>query len=128
MILKYAALWLPLPILGIINGIARGALYGRFVSELAAHQISTATLIVLSGIYIWFIGGRWRIESSGQAIAVGVIWLALTVAFEFLFGHYIMGHPWSRLLHDYNVLEGRVWLLVLIWITLAPYVMYRLRA
>jgi hypothetical protein len=29
--------------------------------------------------------------------------------FEFLVGHYVMGHPWSRLLHDYNILAGRLW-------------------
>jgi hypothetical protein len=29
-----------------------------------------------------------------------------TVAFELTFGHYVMGHPWSRLLADYNLLAG----------------------
>ncbi len=47
-------------------------------------------------------------------------WLGLTVAFEFLFGHYAMGHTWSRLLQDYKLLEGRVWVLLLIWVTMAP--------
>jgi len=76
---------------------------------------------------VWFLTGRWRIESAGQAIAIGVIWLVLTVAFEFLFGHFVVGHPWSRLLHDYDLLQGRVWVLVLVWTTIAPYVFYRLR-
>ena len=127
MILRYIAFWIPLVIIGIINGIVREAGYGRFVNELLAHQISTITAIILFGGYVWFITGRWRIESAGQAIAIGVIWLALTVAFEFLFGHFVMGHPWSRLLHDYDLLQGRVWVLVLVWTTIAPYVFYRLR-
>ena len=63
---------------------------------------------------------------SVPALAIGGIWLALTVAFEFLFGHYVMGHPWSRLFHDYNLLEGRLWVLVLVWTFIAPYVFYRL--
>jgi hypothetical protein len=69
---------------------------------------------------------RWRIESPKQAIVIGLIWLGLTVVFEFLFGHYVMGNPWERLLHDYNLLAGRVWVFVLIWITIAPYVFYRI--
>jgi hypothetical protein len=36
-----------------------------------------------------------------------------------------MKHPWTRLLHDYNILEGRVWVLVLVWITIAPYIFSR---
>ena len=57
---------------------------------------------------------------------LGVAWTVLTVAFEFLFGHFVMGHPWSRLLHDYNLLAGRVWLLVLLTTLLAPVLLGRL--
>ena len=51
----------------------------------------------------------------------------MTVVFEFIFGHYVMEHPWSKLFHDYNLLAGRVWLLLLLWTTLAPYILYRLQ-
>ena len=44
----------------------------------------------------------------------------LTVSFEFGFGRLVMKHSWERLLHDYNILEGRVWILVLLWTLLAP--------
>lgn len=127
MILTYTIAWLAMPLIGIVNGVIRGLGYERFLGELRAHQVSSVTGAVLFGLYAWALSLRWRIQSSGQAIVIGLIWLVLTVAFEFLFGHYVMGHPWSRLLHDYNVLEGRVWLLVLIWITIAPYVIYKLR-
>ena len=65
MILKYMAFWIPLVIIGIINGIMREAGYGRFINELLAHQISTVTAIILFGGYVWFLTGRWRIESAG---------------------------------------------------------------
>jgi hypothetical protein len=55
------------------------------------------------------------------------MWLAMTVVFEFGFGHFIVGNPWRRLLHDYNVLQGRVWGLFVLWITVAPYVFYEIR-
>ena len=92
------------------------------MSELTAHQISTLTGIILFGLYVWFLSRLWRIKSASQALLIGVMWLSLTVAFEFVFGHYVMGNPWSRLLHEYNLLEGRLWVLVLIWITIAPLV------
>ena len=128
MLLIYLLLWFPMTIIGILNGIARTSLYGPLMSELLAHQVSTVSGIILFGLYTWVVTGRWRLQSGGQAIAVGIVWLALTVAFEFVFGHYVVGHPWSRLLQDYDLLAGRIWVLVLIWIAVAPYIMYRLRS
>ena len=126
MILKYAAAWLLMPIIGIINGVIRQYGYSNALGELRAHQVSTVTGIILFGLYVWALSLLWKIRSSAEAIAIGLIWLTLTIAFEFLFGHYVMKHPWSRLLHDYNLLEGRLWVLVLLWVTLAPYVLYKL--
>lgn len=126
MILRYTLAWLALPIIGIANGAFRELAYKDVLGELRAHQISVATGIILFGLYVWILSLRWKIGSAAQAVAIGLIWLALTVTFEFLFGHYVMHHPWSKLLHDYNILEGRLWLLVLLWITIAPYVFYKL--
>jgi hypothetical protein len=44
----------------------------------------------------------------------------------FLFGHYIMGDAWERLLSDYKLFQGRIWVLALIWNTIAPVVFYPL--
>jgi hypothetical protein len=51
----------------------------------------------------------------------------MTVAFEFLVGHYIFRTSWARLLSDYDVLGGRVWLLVLATVAFAPLTMARAR-
>jgi hypothetical protein len=113
---------------GIINGMIRQFGYARTFSELTAHQISSVTGIILFGVYIWLVNLRWPFDSGTQAAGVGGIWLVLTIAFEFLFGHYVAGHTWSRLLHDYNIVEGRLWGLVLLTIASAPYLFYKLRA
>jgi|GEM_PF-5379161 len=65
------------------------------------------------------------LDSTRQALLIGIIWLALTVAFEFVFGRLVMRRPWSQLLSDYNVFKGRMWAVFLIWLTLAPYVFFR---
>jgi hypothetical protein len=44
----------------------------------------------------------------------------LTLAFEFLAGHYLFGNPWSKLLADYNLLRGHIWVLVLITTAFGP--------
>ena len=128
MIKRYTVAWLGIVIIMIINGSIRTFVYGPIMSELTAHQISSVTGIILIGLVTWLLSLRWKIQSEGHALAIGSIWLVLTIVFEFVFGHYVMGHPWSRLLYDYNLLEGRVWSLVLIFTMIAPYMIYKMRA
>ena len=125
MILHYSLLWFVLAVIAILNGILREQTYGKFLSELSAHQLSTLTGVILSGMFVYFIHHIWPIESLNKAWTIGGIWLISTVAFEFVFGHYVAGHSWSLLLHDYNIFQGRVWSLFLVWVLIMPVVIYK---
>ena len=126
MIARYLFFWLILAVVAVINGTLRQLVYGRYLSELAAHQLSTVTGILLTGITAWILNRFWPIGSAREAWIIGACWLLMTIAFEFGFGHYVAGHSWSRLFADYNLLEGRVWSLFLAWIAVLPYVTWRL--
>jgi hypothetical protein len=126
MLPRYLLAWIPMIVIGILNGILRETTYGKYLNELRTHQLSTLTGIIFFGLYIGFIVHLWGLESSTQALVIGAIWLLFTVAFEFLFGRYVAGHSWEKLLADYNLLAGRVWILVLIEIAIAPFLFYRL--
>ena len=104
----YTVFWFGLVIIAIVNGAIRELWYQKSLGELAAHQLSTLTSIVLFSLYIWLLNLRWTLQTSSQAITIGVIWLGLTIAFEFLFGHFVAGHSWERLLQNYNLLKGRI--------------------
>ena len=125
---KYFWLWFPMIGIAIANGLLREVWYGRRLGELRAHQLSTLSALVLLGLYMWLVLRLLPPASAGQAARVGLMWLALTVAFEFLFGHFVAGHSWSRLFQDYNLMAGRVWVLVLVWLAVAPVVFYGLRS
>ena len=126
-ILIYIFAWLGMVIIAVANGIVREKLYGQSMSELAAHQLSTFIAIILLGIYIFVLTLVFPIQSAKQAFTISGIWITMTVIFEFVFGHFIAGHSWTTLFMDYNILKGRVWVLVLIWTFIAPYVFYRLK-
>jgi hypothetical protein len=53
-------------------------------------------------------------------VRVGAAWLAMTVAFEFGFGHYVDSKSWAELVADYDLTQGRVWGLCLVAIAAAP--------
>lgn len=124
-IYKHILWWFAFPFVGILNGVLRESTYKKLVGDLPAHQISTVTGVVFFGIIFYLIFKKCKIESAKHAIFIGLIWLCLTIVFEFGFGHYIMGNSWEKLLHDYNLVAGRVWGLFLVWLLIAPYLFYR---
>ena len=126
MVTKYLFVWLLLAIVAIANGILRQSTYSKIVPELAAHQISTITAVLASGVVVWIVNRHWAIESTSQALIIGGCWLVMTIAFEFGFGHYIAGHSWEKLTADYNLLQGRVWSLFLVWMAMMPFVIHKL--
>jgi len=119
--------WLCLAALMIINGIVRQELYAGLTGDLTAHQISTLTGAALSFLFLWAVTSRWPFRSARQAISTGILWLVMTVAFEFGFGRFVAGHTWERLIADYDLSAGRVWPLYLLWILAMPLILYRVR-
>jgi hypothetical protein len=123
---KYLTTWFLMLLVSVANGAVRDFTYGMRMQELTAHQLSTVSSVLLLGIVIRGFVRLYPPASGREAISIGLLWMALTVAFEFLFFHYAGGHSWVELFGNYNVLKGRVWVVVLAWIAIAPYVFFRL--
>jgi hypothetical protein len=120
MALRAALIWCALPVIASINGIAREAVLIPRIGDLAERAVSTIALSALIIILTWISIAWIAPRSTVQARVVGVIWVAVTLAFEFLAGHYMFHNPWSRLLEDYDVLRGRIWILVLVATLVSP--------
>ncbi|MBG9377526.1 hypothetical protein I5907_14880 [Panacibacter sp. DH6] len=123
--LRYFIAWFPMLLLAVANGALRDVVYKKFTGELLAHQLSTASLLLLFALYIAFIVKAYPPASSTQALQCGILWLCCTLAFEFGFGFY-RGKALHELLHDYNIFEGRIWILIPLWLLVAPPVFYKL--
>ena len=125
MYLKYLAAWFGMMVLAIINGGVRDFAYKSHVGDLAAHQLSTASLMMLFAVFFWVLVRVWPIESANQAWVMGGMWFLMTEAFEFGMGRWISGNSWSELFHAYNILEGQVWILIPVWVLTGPYFFFR---
>lgn len=123
---KYLIAWFVMLLVSVANGTLRDFTYGKYMDELNAHQLSTISGVLLLGFVIWRFMRFYPAASGKAALSIGLFWMALTVAFEFLFFHYIGGHSWAELFANYNIAQGRVWVVVLIWIAVAPYLFFRL--
>jgi hypothetical protein len=110
----------------MVNGGLRDMTYGKKLPALQANQMSCLTGIILLGVVIYLYMRHWKLDSARLAIYLGLFWMALTVAFEFLFFHYFGGRSWAVLLESYDMASGQLWPLILIWVAVAPYLFYRL--
>ena len=120
MILRALSVWIALIVLAIANGSVRQFLLLPSVGPYAGHLISSVTLSLLILLVAW-LSIRWIGPATvQQAWLIGVLWLSATVAFEFLAGHYLFRNPWPKLFADYDVRQGRVWVVVLVATLVAP--------
>ena len=126
--LRYIILWFVMLVIAICNGLLRETTFGKRMPELRAHQLSTLIGAVLMGVFIWFVIHEWPPSSSGAALAIGAVWLCLTVFFECLMGLVLRKRLLAEVLADYNLLAGRVWVLLLLWVMVAPWLFFVLKS
>jgi hypothetical protein len=104
----------------VLNGGVRQAWIVPYTGETAGRAISSVMLSAAIVVASW-LTIRWlRPATARDAWSIGGLWVALTLAFEFLAGHYLFGTPWRQLLADYDVASGRIWVLVLVTTAIAP--------
>jgi hypothetical protein len=127
MIVRAVMIWFALLAIAVLNGTFRVAVLVPRYGEGVGHVISTLLLCVLITLLSWAAIGWVHPTTPAQAAAVGALWLVLTLVFELGFGHFVAHKTWPELLADYNILGGRIWLLVLLTTTAAPYLLGRLR-
>ncbi len=119
--------WLLIMVLAFANGTLRQFALNKLIGPAAGHIVSTIILLtVFLIIAYYFVRANAAGHELGSFVLVGVLWLALTLAFEFLVGHYVMRQPWEKLLADYNLAKGRVWVFVPVATLLAPIVFFQM--
>jgi len=127
MVLRAIFIWFVLLVLAVLSGTFRQAVLLPRLCDGTAHVVSTLLLSAILFALACFSIGYIRPRTVGEAWLMGLLWVGLTVAFEFGVGHHLYGNSWRKLLADYNLAAGRIWVLVLLTDLLAPVVAFWLR-
>lgn len=122
---KAVLVWLLFALLATANGVVRNAVYKPAVGDLVAHQISTLIFVAVVFLVTYLFLKKEKPPAARDLVRVGVIWTSGTVLFELGFGHFVFGNSWEKLFADYDLGAGRIWLLVLLAIFSAPYLVGR---
>jgi hypothetical protein len=117
--------WALIVPIAIANGMFRELLLVPLLGDLAARGVSCFTLSAAVLFVAWMSLAWIGPPTMSAAWTVGAVWLALTLAFEFLAGRYLFGTSWEALRAEYNIIAGRLWIIVLVTTVAAPPLMFR---
>jgi len=118
-IARSLVVWAIILSLAMANGAAREAWLIPRLGDRIGRALSTVVLCAVVFLVTWITIGWIHPLNAGEAVKVGALWLALTLAFEFLVGHYVFRKPWAVLLEDYDLSRVRIWVAVLVVVLLA---------
>lgn len=124
---RAVAVWLLIVAAETAHGVARTILLQPWLGDFRARQVAVLTgsaiILAIAFATIEWIGAR----SSSQLRSVGLLWVGLMAAFEVALGRFVFGYSWSRIGSDYNLAEGGLLALGMLFLALAPTLAAKLR-
>jgi hypothetical protein len=127
LLLNAGRIWIFFIVLAIVNGVIRDKFLVPLLGRRLALPFSGISLSLMIFATTFVSLPIFDSHESSQYWLIGGVWLVMTILFEFLFGRFVMGDSWEKLLDAYKVNKGNLWLLVLLVIALSPYLAAKLR-
>lgn len=119
--------WLLIILLESLFGVARTLLLEPMLGRIRARQAGILMGLIMIFAVSWLCLGWVGIRSARQAVAVGAVWVPLTLAFECLIGRAIMRKSWDDILAEYDVTKGGFMIAGLLLMGLMPLIVLKLR-
>jgi hypothetical protein len=122
------AVWLLVMAVEFLHGTVRWVFLRPHVGDFRSGQIGVFTGTPLILLAVYFCEPRLRVRSNGERLQIGLLWLGLTLAFEFSFGHYAMHRSWESIGAEYNLLHGGLMPIGLLIFVFSPWIAGELRS
>ncbi len=120
------AYWLMIITAESVTGTLRRLFLLPAVGALRAHQAGVAAGCVIIFTGAWLLAGRSGFFSRSGLLLTGALWVVLTTLFEFGLGM-LVGYSRERMIADYDLSQGGLMGLGLLFMLLAPLLAARIR-
>jgi len=126
MLKKSILIWLSIIPLAILNGGLREFFLINWLGENSAEFVSGIILCLLIFIVSLVFIPRIGKGESKIYLKMGILWIILTIIFETTFGLAI-GNSFSELLKAYDITTGNLWLIVVVFIGIVPWLVAKIK-
>src|SRR6185295_13007962 len=124
--MRPVAIWLVILMFAVVNGAFRETVLVPNLGKPVALVLS-GLLLSLIILTLTFVLAPWiRLDTRARCLLVGLLWVLLTLVFEFGFG-LSQGRSLPDMLEAYTFKDGNIWPLVLLVTFFAPLMAARLR-
>jgi hypothetical protein len=117
---KALYMWLAFLAVAIAGGLIREKFLMPLVGQLEARALSTmlvsAVIFGLICVYVSRLDGA----TPGSLVRLGIFWTILTILFDYIFSHFVLGVSWEFIGVGYNISQGSLWPLELLVILFGP--------
>jgi hypothetical protein len=112
--------WLFILACAFANGALREiVLVPRLGPPWAQLTSGTLLMLVIGAVSVHAVRRLPPLEPI-RFLPIGLLWLTLTLAFEFGFGRYAQGKSWDQLFAAYRFTDGNLWPIVLLVVLCGP--------
>ena len=118
--LKAAVVWCIIAVFAVLNGMIRENVFIPYLGEGISLPLSGITLSIIIFAITYFTFNIFGKNKYQAYIYVGILWVTMTLLFEFIFGHYVLKISWVELLQVFNIFEGNLFVLALIVSLISP--------
>ncbi|MCP5215537.1 MAG: hypothetical protein H6995_11070 [Pseudomonadales bacterium] len=126
-VIKATGIWLLFVMAAIINGVLREDLLTPWFGAALALPLSGILLSIFIFIITYLLVSLIASSKQTTYLTVGLLWAALTLSFEFLFGHYFLGKQWLDITKVFNPSEGNLFILVIFVTLISPRIAAKLK-
>lgn len=127
-VLKASVVWFVIALLAIANGIFRETVLVSLLGQNIALPVSGILLSFIVFIITYLFFPFFGKNKTMTYFLVGLQWLVMTLLFEFLFGHYVVGRSWSDILKVFHVMKGNLFIIVLIVSLFSPILVAKIKS
>ena len=125
--LKTSMIWMIIALLAILNGIFRESILVTNLGQNTALSMSGIMLCMIVFIVTYISFPLFGKHHALTYFFIGLQWVIMTLLFEFLFGHYVMGKPWSSIFQVFNIMRGNLFIIVLIVSLFSPLLVAKIK-
>jgi ABC-type transport system involved in multi-copper enzyme maturation permease subunit len=126
-LLKGTGIWFVIVIAAILNGTFREKVLVPVIGAEMALPLSGILLAVLVFLVAFMLVSSIGSSETKVYIFLGLLWVILTLSFEFLFGHFIAGRSWHEIMQVFNVKKGDLFIVVLAITGVSPWLAAKAR-
>lgn len=123
---RVLAIWILLMAVESLHGTLRTLYLAPLLGDAPARRLSVLTGAILIFLVTLFTVHWTEARSTRQLLGVGILWVALTVAFELMLGRLALGMTWHRIASDYDLAHGGLMIPGLIFMWFAPWLAVRM--